>query len=100
MSSEGFPLSICFGELDICGICDGSPHEIGCPRHSDYDNESKVYQRFDEPAEVGPARFWVAETYALAALDAGLSKDEALAEGLQEFTLALQRRELRRVIVR
>jgi hypothetical protein len=24
------------GELDICDLCDASPHVAGCPRHPDY----------------------------------------------------------------
>lgn len=84
------------GELDICDICECSPHIGGCPRHPDYDNECISYVRADAPEEMGPARYWVEDTFAIAATDAGAEHATALREGISEFRLALKRGELRR----
>lgn len=84
------------GELEICRLCEGSPHLRGCPRHEDFDNERIVYVRSDAPDELGTAAFWVHETFEQAALDSGESKDEALREGIQEFEAALRCQELQK----
>lgn len=69
---------------------------MGCPRHPEYDDERVTYERTDAPDERGPASFWVGDTYAQAARDAGVRGDDALREGIAEFTAALKRREIRK----
>ena len=86
----------CIGVLDICDICDSSPHAVGCPRHVDYDDARVEYVRTDSPDDVGTASFWVEETFGAAALEAGESKESALREGVAEFREAVRRGELRR----
>jgi hypothetical protein len=27
------------GQLDICSLCDSSPHEVGCPNHPNFDDQ-------------------------------------------------------------
>lgn len=84
------------GELDICTLCDASPHSVGCPLHAGYDDEHVSYVRVDASEEIGPARYWVEDTFALAAADAGLNSRAALKEGIAEFVAALQRGDLHR----
>lgn len=84
------------GQLDICNLCDSSPHAVGCPRHSMYADDRWSYERVDALDEAGPASFWVEETYAVAAMEAGLASSEAVLERMREFGIALQRGELRR----
>lgn len=86
------------GELDICNLCDSSPHVVGCPRHASYHDERFMYSRCDEPSERGPASFWVDDTFALAAADAGLDSRAALIEGIEEFMAALRRSEFQPVL--
>lgn len=83
------------GELDICSLCDCSPHAIGCPSHPMYDDDRCSYELADTPTEVGSARFWVEDTYAAAAFDHGISGHGALIEGIGEFMAAVKRGELR-----
>jgi hypothetical protein len=83
------------GELEICNLCDSSPHAVGCTRHPDFDDERISYVGADDPPEVEPAVFWV-EMYAAAATDEGVSRDDALREGIAEFRAALGRGEIRR----
>ncbi len=85
------------GDLDICGICDGSPHVVGCPEHEDYDDARVAYARADDRADAGTASYWVDETFAAAARDVGLFEEFALREGVAEFTAALRRREIVRL---
>jgi hypothetical protein len=84
------------GELDICDICDSSPHVAGCPRHAEYDDERISYFRTDALDEVGPASFWVEKTFGAAALDAGEAEGKALREGVAEFQEAIRRGQIRR----
>jgi hypothetical protein len=85
------------GELDICSLCDASPHKHGCPYHPSYGDERISYARRDAPKEVGPASFWVEETFVAAAIDAGLDERSALIEGIIEFENAIDRGEIRRI---
>jgi|SRR5579875_756064 len=85
------------GQLEICGLCDSSPHTLGCPYHPHYNDERITYFRADAPDEVGPASYWVEDTFVLAALDSGMEEPQALREGLNEFQSALKRGELRRL---
>ncbi len=78
------------GELDICDICNGSPHSYACPHHADYDNGARLWVRPDAKEEIGPARFWVEETFASAAQEAGETNAVALREGIAEFELAVR----------
>ena len=84
------------GELDVCDICDSSPHSLGCPRHPDYNDERISYTRLDAPEEIGPARYWVEDTFAVAARDAGEDEESGLREAISEVTLALKRGDLPR----
>ena len=84
------------GELDICAVCDSSPHVVGCPHHDRFDDERFSYVRVDASTEVGPAGFWVRDTFVEAALDAGTDEGAAWKEGIEEFVTALGRGELRR----
>ena len=68
-------------ELDICALCDSSPHVVGCPHHPDYDDERVTYVSAD-PEDMGCARYWVEQRYAAAARDAGVRGDDALCEDL------------------
>jgi hypothetical protein len=86
------------GELDICELCISSPHTVGCPRHSRFDDERFSYFRVDAPGEVGPASFWVRDTFAAAALGSGLNDRAALLEGMEEFSAALHRGELQALL--
>ena len=79
------------GSLEICDICELSPHATGCPRHADYCDDRTSYFRADSPAEIGPAKFWVEDTFGAAALDAGETQNDALREGIAEFQDALRR---------
>ena len=83
------------GELDICNLCDSSPHLVGCPYHDRFDDDNFCYVRVDARGEVGPASFWVNDTYAAAAASEGLDERAALLEGIEEFTAAVRRGELR-----
>ncbi|HLY03004.1 MAG TPA: hypothetical protein VKR56_11000 [Candidatus Cybelea sp.] len=83
------------GELEICNLCDSSPHAIGCPSHPMYDDDRWSYECAEAPAELGSARFWVEETYAVAALDQGVAGKQAMIEGAGEFMAAIKRGELR-----
>jgi len=84
------------GELDICDLCDGSPHRIGCPRSNGFDDESLRWYRTDAPDDVGSAHYWVIGTFATAASDAGLDSLSALREGIAEFEKAIRSGWLRR----
>lgn len=85
------------GELVICHLCDSSAHLHGCPFHSDFENESIVYARTDDPDDGGPAAFWVRDTFGQAAKDAGATEVEATQEGIEEFHAALSSGMLRRL---
>jgi hypothetical protein len=85
------------GELDICVLCDESPHKVGCPCHSSYADECIAYYRTDDEYERGTASFWVEDTFMCAALDCGEEPVGALAEAIEEFTTAVYRHELQRV---
>lgn len=78
------------GELDICGLCENSPHSVACPRHANYDDDRFTYAGKDESSDVGTARYWTEETFAAAALDAGDSERAAQLEGIAEFSRALR----------
>jgi hypothetical protein len=83
------------GELDVCALCDSSPHVMGCPHDGRFENERFSYVRVDDPNEVGPASFWVRDTFVEAALEAGIDERAAWKEGVAEFTAALSRGELK-----
>jgi hypothetical protein len=78
------------GELDICDLCGGSPHSKGCPRGPDFRDESRRWCRTDAPEDAGPAEYWVEDTFAAAASDAGLDSVSALREGIAEFERAIR----------
>ena len=82
------------GELEICELCDSSPHVIGCPRHEHFDDEQYAYARADSPDDSGPPSFWVMETFAAAAKYEGVDANAAVVEGINEFMRAIQRGEL------
>lgn len=82
------------GELDVCSLCDSSPHELGCPEHPHFDDDGVAYSLVDAEDDAGPASHWVNDTFAAAARDAGLDEKAALAEGVSEFRAALDRGEL------
>jgi len=84
------------GELDICALCDSSPHSVACSQHSDFDDDRISYALMAAPDEVGPASYWVNDTFAAAAREAGLDDRAALVEGIGEFAAALKRAELKR----
>lgn len=85
------------GELEICELCGGSPHVLGCPYHPRYDDDRYMYERVDATDDKGPASYWVDDTFAAAARSEGLDEDAALREGVEEFARALRDGELRRV---
>ena len=84
------------GELDICALCDSSPHLVACSQHRDFDDDRISYALSAAPEEVGPASYWVNDTFAAAAREAGLDDRAALVEGIEEFAAALKRGELKR----
>ena len=88
------PFSV--GELVFCEVCQSPSHLRGCPYHEDYEDERVSYANVNDIDDVGPASYWVEETFMQAALDAGLSRDEALLEGMEEFRKALLRGDIRR----
>jgi hypothetical protein len=98
---QNFTMSIrkraAVGELDICDLCDSSPHVVGCPRHPDYDDERISYVNAEDPEEVAAACHFVEDVYAAAGRDAGLKMDAALREGIAKFRAALERGEIRSV---
>jgi hypothetical protein len=55
------------------------------------------YFRTDAPDECGTARFWVEDTFAAAAEDAGETGLDAIREGIVEFRAAIERGELRKL---
>jgi hypothetical protein len=86
------------GELEICPLCDNSPHAVLCPHHPDYDDDHVSYTWAGETDEYGPASLFVDATFAQAARDLGVLREvDALREGIAEFRAALERGEIRRV---
>lgn len=85
------------GELDICELCDSSPHLRGCPHHAEFDSDGRLYANVEAPGDVGSAAYWVGDTFQQAAMDCGESEDSALREGIQEFEAALSRGDVRPV---
>jgi len=94
--SDDVTLRPVYSELEVCDLCGGSPHTIACPRHERYDDDAWCWFRIDAPEEVGPARYWVEETFAAAASDEGEDTEAALHEGMQEFERAVREGWLRR----
>ena len=90
------PLNAGIGELDVCLLCDSSPHVVACPEHPNFADERLTYALANYAQDVGTAAYWVEDTFAAAARDAGLDERAALVEGIEEFTAALERGELRR----
>jgi hypothetical protein len=100
LPSRSTVLTAGVGELDICELCASSPHVVGCPHHDRFDDERCSYFRLDAPDEVGPASFWVRDTFAAAAIDSGVDDEAALLEGVAEFSDALHRGELRPLLTK
>src|ERR1700680_3076794 len=94
--SEDAALRRVDGELEVCTLCGRSPHTAACPRHEQHDDDTRRWFRNDAPSEVGPARYWVEDTFAAAASDGGKDFEAALREGMEEFERAVREGWLRR----
>ena len=66
-----------------------------CPQHSDFDDDRIRYALARCPRGYWPASYWVNDTFAAAAREAGLDDSAALVEGIEEFAAALKRGDLK-----